>query len=102
MVKYFLAGMFLFNGIPHFVRGITGEKHMTPFKRVSSAHLNVFWAFINFVLGFLILGFDPVTRAPKWPTGINFWVFLAGGFVLALTCAQLWSNPDARLPWHKD
>lgn len=101
MIRYFFAGMFLFNGLPHLVKGITGEKHMTPFKRVSSAHLNIFWAFVNFAVGMLVLGFNAV-GAPNWPVGLNFWAFLAGGFVLALTAAQLFSGPNAKLPWHKD
>jgi len=102
MIKYFFSGMFLFNGVPHLVKGITGEKHMTPFKRVSSAHLNIVWAFVNFVFGILILGFDPLTARVNWPTGANIWVFLAGGFAIGLTAAQLFGNPNARLPWHKN
>jgi hypothetical protein len=102
MIKYFLAGMFLFNGMPHLVKGITGEKHMTPFKRVSSPKLNVVWAFVNFVFGILILGFDPITGTPDWPTDANVWVFLGGGLVLGLVCAKLFGDPNAKLPWHKD
>ena len=101
MIRYFFAGMFLFNGIPHLVKGITGEKHMTPFKKVSSPLLNIVWAFVNFVLGMVILGFDSA-GIPNWPTGLNFWAFLAGGFALALTAAMLFGNPNAKFPWHKD
>jgi len=102
MIKYFIAGMFFFNGIPHLVKGIAGEKHMTPFMRVSSPILNVVWAFVNFVFAFLIMGFNKTTGALDFPAGINFWVFMLGGFLLSLTAAKLFGGPNARLPWHKD
>ena len=102
MLRPFFAGMFLFNGIPHLVKGITGDKHMTPFKKISSPILNIFWAFTNFVFGILILGFNEV-EALNFPTkGSGFWAFLLGGFLLSLTAAKLFSGPNARLPWHKD
>lgn len=101
-VQAFFAGLFLANGVPHFVKGITGQTHMTPFKRVSNAYLNVFWGFANFVIGFVVMGFDPVTGLPNWPSGMYFWVFLVGALVISMMDAQLFSKPDARLPWHKD
>jgi hypothetical protein len=33
---FILAGLVGTNGVPHFVKGITGEKHRTPFKNPSS------------------------------------------------------------------
>jgi len=47
----FLAGVLLVNGVPHFIQGICGHRHMTPFKRDSSAVLNVLWGFANFIVG---------------------------------------------------
>lgn len=102
IIQAFFSGFFLANGIPHFVKGITGETHMTPFKRVSNSYLNIFWGFVNFVLSFVILGFNSKTRFLNLPTGVNFWVFLLGAFVISLMDAQLFSKPNARLPWHKD
>lgn len=102
MLQAFFAGMFLANGVPHFVKGIMGQTHMTPFKRISDAYTNVIWGMINFVLGIIILGVDPVTGEINWPTGLNVWMFMAGVFALAMTAAWLFSNPKARLPWHKD
>lgn len=101
ILRAFASGMFLFNGIPHLIKGIAGEKHMTPFKRVSSPVLNILWAFVNLVGGVWILGFDS-TGALNRPTGMNFWAFLLGGFFLSLTAAKLFGAPNARLPWHKD
>lgn len=100
-ISAFFGGMFLFNSIPHLIKGITGEKHMTPFKRVSSPILNIVWSFSNIILSVLILGFDS-NGALNIPIGINFWSFLAGGLSLSLTAAKLFGNPNARFPWHKD
>lgn len=50
---FFLSGLFAANGIPHFVKGITGEAHMTPFGKPSSAVVNVVWGVTNFLLATL-------------------------------------------------
>ena len=76
----FLAGMFLTNAIPHLVKGITGQSHMTPFKRVSPAWLNIIWSFVNVYLGLLFLQmsgghFGDLTRLDSFA-----WSFLAGAF----------------------
>jgi hypothetical protein len=97
----FFGGMFLFNAIPHLVKGIAGDKHMTPFKRVSSPLLNIFWSFSNIVVAILILGFTP-EGGVAIPKGNDFWIFLLGGFVLSLTAAKLFGGPNPRLPWHKE
>jgi len=98
----FFAGMFMANGVPHFVKGITGQNFMTPFKRVSDAYTNVLWGFSNFVIAILCLGTDPVTGEVNRPGGLGLWSFVAGALVLSLTAAWLFSNPKAKLPWHKD
>jgi len=104
---YFLAGSFHFNGIPHLVKGITGQTHMTPFKRVSSPVLNVIWAFVNFAFAFLILGMVSSQGGLVLPwgadlSGMNLLAYFGGGFVTAAYLANFWSNPNARLPWQKD
>lgn len=98
----FLAGMFLTNGIPHLVKGITGQSHMTPLKRVSPAWLNIVWAFVNFYFGLLFVQLsggrlDNLTKLDSFA-----WSFLIGALVIALSCAWLFSKPNARLPWQKD
>jgi hypothetical protein len=101
LVRAFLSGFFLFNSIPHLVKGITGQIHMTPFKRQSSPILNIVWAFINLVIGVYVLGLGA-----SWPlgnlTGTDFWAFILGGFVVSVVAASLKNGPNARLPWHKD
>jgi hypothetical protein len=56
----FAAGLFLANGVPHFVQGISGHWFQTPFASPpgvgeSSPVVNVLWGFLNFVIGFLLL-----------------------------------------------
>ena len=59
-LAYFFAGIFLTNGIPHFVNGITGKKFQSPFASPpgigeSSPLVNVIWGLINFITGYLII-----------------------------------------------
>lgn len=56
----FFGGAFVANFFPHFVRGITGTKFPTPFAKppgrgLSPAPVNVLWALVNLVAGFLLL-----------------------------------------------
>ena len=102
-----VAGAFAANSIPHLVKGITGQRHMTPFARSSSAAVNVIWAFANIVLALLVLQAASGREFFAFPTqmelaGINLWAFLLGAFVTALWLAIFWSDPNARLPWHRD
>ncbi|MBI2021613.1 hypothetical protein HYS93_01870 [Candidatus Daviesbacteria bacterium] len=104
LLWYFLAGLFAVNGVPHLVKGITGQTHMTPFARVSSPVLNVVWAFINYVVALYLLGLASGKGGLTLPweadlVGTNFWAFLAGGVVIAVYLANFWSNPKAKLPW---
>lgn len=96
----FLAGALFANAIPHFVKGIMGQTFMTPFKRESSAVLNVIYGSINFAIGLLLLNLR--TSGGAIPLGVDRWIFLVGAFVMALTNAIFFSNPNARLPWHKE
>ena len=56
----FVAGLFLANGVPHFVQGISGAGFQTPFASPpgvgeSSPIVNVLWGFLNLVVGFALL-----------------------------------------------
>jgi len=59
-VAHFVAGLFLANGLPHFVQGICGNKFQTPFATPrwigeSSTIVNVIWGGFNFVVGGALL-----------------------------------------------
>lgn len=61
----FFAGMFLANVVPHFVHGISGDRFPTPFanppgKGLSSPTVNVIWALVNLVIGYLLFGVGKV------------------------------------------
>jgi hypothetical protein len=102
-----LAGAVAANAIPHLVKGITGEPHMTPFARRSSPAVNVVWAFVNVFLALLLLQLASRRTIFALPaagelTGPRLFAFLAGALVTALALAMFWKDPDARLPWHRN
>jgi len=93
----FISGLFLFNSVTHMVQGICGKPHMTPFSRKSSPVLNVIWSWINIILGLAIMWGTANLRF----TFSNLVAFLAGGIATSLYLANFWSNPNAKLPWHR-
>ena len=94
----FFSAALLFNAIPHLVQGICGKRHMSPFSVHSHAVTNVVWGWINLVFGVLI---GRACHWDAWPA--SSWIaFGAGGLSVSLYLAIFWSNPNARLPWHKD
>lgn len=97
MLGAFFSGVLLFNAIPHLVQGICGKQHMSPLSAKSSAAVNVVWGWVNLLAGVLL------ARACSWETWdtAGWALFCAGGFGVSLYLALFWSNPNARLPWHK-
>lgn len=58
--SYFFGGVFLANGVPHFVSGMMGRPFQSPFakpsgKGLSSSTVNVLWGLVNFVLAYLLI-----------------------------------------------
>ncbi len=104
LLWYFFAGFFAWNSLPHLFKGITGQTHMTPFKRVSSPVLNIIWSFVNILIASYLLGIASGNGGFTLPwnanlVDINFWVFLVGGFVTAVWLASFFGNPNNKLPW---
>ena len=59
-LAYFGAGLFLVNGLPHFVNGISGKRFQSPFASPpgvgeSPPLVNVIWGASNFIIGYLLL-----------------------------------------------
>ncbi|MEM5810986.1 MAG: hypothetical protein QXP66_03725 [Candidatus Aenigmatarchaeota archaeon] len=100
--RAFLCGLFLFNSLPHLIKGITGQTNMTPFKRVSSPYLNIIWAFTNIGLSLTLLGIEESTGKLNSLSGWSLVSFFIGGILISFADAQLFSNPKSKLPWHKD
>lgn len=101
LVFAFLGGMFLTNGIPHFVVGMSGQKHMTMLGKDSSALVNVVWGFGNFLLGawMVLLSGGALGQLVLFNNfALSFW---AGSLFMALGDAWLFSNPNASFPWFK-
>lgn len=87
----FLFGLIAANGVPHFIKGVTGEMHMTPFGRPSPAVVNALWGTANFYLAAWLL---------YWAAKMDYQVFgaslaiVAGVLVTALGLAKVWSGDD--------
>jgi len=65
-IACFFAGAFLANFVPHFVQGISGEPFPTPFskppgKGLSSPTVNVLWALLNLLVGYILFGFGRIS-----------------------------------------
>lgn len=59
-LAYLFGGVFLTNGIPHFVSGVTGRPFQSPFatppgEGLSSAMINALWGFANFFVAYLLI-----------------------------------------------
>jgi len=99
LIYAFLSGMFLTNCIPHLIKGVSGQTHMTPFLRVSPAWLNIVWAFINVYLGLLFLQLSGRHLGDLTMLDSFAWSFLIGALFMGLADAWLFSKPNARFPW---
>ena len=84
-VAAFFAGAFLANVVPHLVHGISGDPFPSPFssppgKGLSSPTVNVLWACLNLLIGYLLLRVSKVSNANKW----SLLVFFLGIVVMAV------------------
>lgn len=84
----FVAGAVFTNGVPHFVKGITGQKHHTPFGRPSSAVVNVVYGWVSLVVGgFLLHLAHPRTHILRASV-----CFVVGSLAIAVLLAYSWSR----------
>jgi hypothetical protein len=59
-IAYIFGGAFLANAVPHYVCGIMGRPFQSPFAKppgegLSSSTINVFWGFLNLVVGYALI-----------------------------------------------
>lgn len=94
-VIYFLVGLFTANGVPHFVKGITGEQHQTPFGKPSMAVVNVAWGSLNFVIAWALWHYAGLHRDLAHTVRYEV-VFGIGAFLMALVLAYNWSQPTSK------
>jgi hypothetical protein len=89
----FLAGVVGVNGVPHFIKGVTGQKHQTPFAQSSSATVNVCWGWANFVVAGLLL-YKSHYHAHLLRA---FGMFAIAALLMAILLAESWSkNPGKK------
>ncbi len=98
-LAYFFGGVFLANGVPHFVHGISGKRFQSPFAKppgmgTSSPLINVLWGMVNFVIGYLLL-----FRVGKFNigTGSDVLMVALGAFVVSVALAILFGRVNGEL-----
>ena len=92
-VACFFAGAFLANVVPHFVHGISGDRFPTPFahppgKGLSPPTVNVWWALLNLVVGYVLFRVGNVS-SDSYPTLAVFFAGIAAiSTILSFRFAQ--------------
>ena len=81
-VAAFFAGAFLANVVPHFIHGISGDAFPTPFasppgKGLSSPLVNVLWACLNLLIGYILLSVSKTSVKNKLSMLVLFLGILA-------------------------
>ena len=90
----FISALLLVNSIPHIVKGVIGEKHMTPIHKPSSPTLNIIWGMINAVAGFYLLNWALLMTITRPLADI---VFIAGATLAGIFLSRFFGNdPEAR------
>jgi hypothetical protein len=94
-VSGFFAGAFLANFVPHFVKGVCGDKFPTPFskppgKGLSSPMVNVLWALLNLVVGYILYRVGKVSSQDC----LSMIILFAGFASLSLMGAKNFANKD--------
>ncbi len=88
-LAYFFAGIFLTNGIPHFVQGISGKRFSSPFaeppRGESSPVVNVIWGMFNFAVGYVL-----IFGVGNFTFGITIDVLMVGLGILITAIGLAW------------
>ncbi len=79
----FVSGLFLANGVPHFVQGVSGHRFQTPFASPpgvgeSSPLVNTLWGYSNLAVGATLLWFFQ----PRGATAYLAWILVGLGVLL--------------------
>ena len=78
-VAAFFSGAFLTNAVPHFIHGVSSEPFPSPFALppgvgLSSPLVNVLWACLNMVVGYILLRVSNVSVKNK----LSLYIFFLG------------------------
>jgi len=79
----FVSGLFLANGVPHFVQGVSGHRFQSPFATPpgvgeSSPLINTLWGYANLAVGAVLLWFF----RPYDDTSVGGWISVGFGVLL--------------------
>jgi hypothetical protein len=88
-IAAFFAGAFLANVVPHFIHGVSGDPFPSPFsnppgKGLSSPLVNVLWACLNMVVGYILLKVSKTTSNNKLAMFVFFLGILAISIQLSI------------------
>ncbi len=93
----FLSGALFANALPHWVRGISGDRFPTPFAKpsgrgLSSALTNVLWGLFNLLLGVVLLKviFNSGGRCDV----LSFGIFFAGLALMSIFSSVHFETKD--------
>jgi nicotinamidase-related amidase len=94
-VGAFFSGALLLNTVPHFVKGVCGDKFPTPFakppgKGLSSAPVNTVWGLFNLAVGLVLWH----VSKPCSSYGLMA-TFAVGFVVLAVQMSMHFQHKDA-------
>jgi hypothetical protein len=89
----FFSGAFLANFVPHFVHGISGERFPNPFahppgKGLSSSTVNVLWALLNLVIGYVLFRVGKISSGTDLALCVFFAGILAISIILSIRFSQ--------------
>jgi hypothetical protein len=85
-----IAGGLFANGLPHFIKGITGEKHPTPFGNPGSAVQNVVWGWLNMAVAVLVWHLASMRTHPR----ATFVSVAVGMLVVGVSLADTWAKRE--------
>ena len=85
--------MFLANVVPHFVHGISGDRFPTPFahppgRGLSSPTVNVVWALVNLMVGYILFRIGKVSSGDFLALVIFFSGVVAISTILSVRFAK--------------
>ncbi|HEY5140534.1 MAG TPA: hypothetical protein VIJ25_14635 [Methylococcales bacterium] len=92
-VAAFFAGAFLANVVPHFIHGVSGDAFPSPFasppgKGLSSPIINVIWACVNLLIGYILLMVSKTSVKNK----LSMLVLFLGILVMSLQLALVFAD----------
>ena len=85
--------MFIANAMPHFIHGVSGNKFPTPFSKpsgrgLSSPTLNVLWALLNLIVGYLLCWVGKISEGNVWALVI----FFIGFALISIFSSKVFAN----------